>query len=77
MKNEQHIWTSESQGSQQRNKGEPKKNDIIQNELFATVVLKFKPQVANKSEIKSTTMKTFLDKLKFSYLNVSDNILCM
>ena len=39
---------------------------IIQNEQFATVVLKFKPQVANKSEIKSTTIETcFLDKLKF------------
>ena len=58
--------------------GRTKKNDIIQNEQFATVVLKFKPQVANKSEIKSTTIETcFLDKLKFSSQNVADNILCM
>ena len=58
--------------------GRTKKNDIIQNEQLATVVLKFKPQVADKSEIKSTTIETcILDKLKFSSLNVADNILCM
>ena len=56
QENEQHIWTSERQDSQQRNKGEQRKNDIIQNEQLATVVLKFKPQVADKSEIKSTTI---------------------
>ena len=57
---------------------ENKENGIIQNEQLATVVLKFKPQVANKSEIKSTTIETcFLDKLKFSSQNVADNILCM
>ena len=55
-----------------------RKINIIQNEQFATVVLKFKPQVADKSEIKSTTIETcILDKLKFSSLNVADNILCM
>ena len=46
--------------------GITKKKYIIQNEQLATVVLKFKPQVANTSEIKSTTIETcFLDKVKF------------
>ena len=53
-------------------------NDIIQNEQLATVVLEFKPRVADKSEIKSTTLETCIfDKFKFSSLNVADNILCM
>ena len=77
-KNEQHTWTSERQRSLQPNRGKTKKNEIIQNEQLATVVPKFKPQVADSSEIKLTTMETcILDKLKFSSLNVADNILCM
>ena len=44
-----------------RNKqGRAKQRDIIRNEQPATemVVLKFKPKLAHKSDIKTTTMKT-------------------
>ena len=42
------LWKTGFTATQQ---GRTKKNDIIQDEQFATVVLKFKPQVADKSEI--------------------------
>ena len=68
------FWKTEFTATQQGRT----KNDIIQNEQLATVALKFKSQVADKSEIKSTTLETCIfDNLKFSSLNVADNILCM
>ena len=69
------FWKTGYTATQQ---GRTKKNDIIRNEQLATVVLKFKLQVADKSDIKSTTIETcIIDKLKLSSLNVADNILCM
>ena len=52
----QDFWKPDSQ---ERNKGE-RKYKIIWNEQFTAemVVLKFQPQLAHKSDIKTTTMKT-------------------